>query len=85
MHRRDNKYVTNFSRNLKGRNNFEGLGIDARLIQKSVLKKTVWEDVRWTNFIQDRAQCWVVVNTGRNLGFHKRWRLSALAGQMLRV
>jgi hypothetical protein len=39
VHRRDNKYITNFSRNLK--ENLEGLGIDARIIQKSVLKNSV--------------------------------------------
>jgi len=39
VHRRDYKYVINFSRNLKGENHLEGSGIDARIMQKSVLKK----------------------------------------------
>ena len=39
MHRRDNKDVTYFSIKLKGRNHLERSGIDARIIQKTILKK----------------------------------------------
>jgi hypothetical protein len=47
--------------NLKGKCHLEELGIDGRILKWSL--ETMLEGVDWINFVQDRNQWQVLVNT----------------------
>jgi hypothetical protein len=51
----------------EGKNHFEDLGVDARIILKWIVK--TWDgDVDWINLGQDKDRYWAVVNTAVNVG-----------------
>jgi hypothetical protein len=57
------KPIKMLSDNLKGRNNFENLGVGRRILQREVVDRT--------HLAEDREKWRVLVNAVVNLQFHK--------------
>jgi hypothetical protein len=60
-------HTTLLSENLKGRDRWEILGIDRRIISEWILVNYGWKGVDWMDMVQDMEQCWAPVNTVMNL------------------
>jgi hypothetical protein len=60
-------YVTMAEKHKGARDNLGDLGIDRKVVLKTILRETGYKSVHLIKVAQHRTQCWIPVNTVTNL------------------